>query len=104
MSDLIEIVPIEDQYCSGLARIEDLGGDARFVLYTTQTLYEAGDQPANVVKVKVILPLAAIKEGVEMTLGFLARKAARAAGDHLLRLVRSDHPPAPPDSMSAASN
>ncbi len=84
---LIEPVPIEDVYCSGLARIEDLGSEARFVLYTNQVLYEAGDTEARVVKVKVVLPLSAIKEGVEMTLAFLARKAVTAAGHHLLRLV-----------------
>lgn len=90
---LIEPVPIIDHFCCGLARIEDLGGEARFVLYTDQVIYEAGNAPARVVNLKVVLPLSAIKEGVEMTLGFLARKAMRAAGDHILRLVKSDHGP-----------
>lgn len=85
---LIEPYPIEDEFCCGLARIEDLGGNARFVLYTEQVLYEFGAETVKVVRAKVILPLEAIRPGVEMTLGFLARKAARAAGDKLLRLVR----------------
>lgn len=86
---LIEPVPIEDEFCCGLARIEDVGeSNARFVLYTTQALYECGEEPANVVKRKIILPLEAIKPGIDMTLSYLAKRAARAVGDRLLRLVR----------------
>ena len=90
---LIEPIPVHDEFCLGLARIEDLGSEARFVLYTDRVLYEAGDQPARVVCLKVVLPLSAIKEGVEMAIAFLARKAMRVAGDRILRLVKSDHPP-----------
>jgi hypothetical protein len=39
---LIELVPIDDELCSGLALIEDVSGiAARFVFYHAQTLYEA---------------------------------------------------------------
>lgn len=93
---LVEIVPIEDDFCMGLGRIEDLGGEARFVLYTRQTCYEGGNATLYVVKRKIVLPLAAIRPGVEMTLGYLARKAARAAGDKLLRLVTTDDDSPPP--------
>lgn len=85
---LIEPWPIEDEFCCGLARIEDLGETARFVLYTERTLYECGNETVQCVRAKVILPLSAIRPGIEMTLAFLARKAAKAAGDRLLRLVR----------------
>jgi hypothetical protein len=80
---LVEPVPIEDELCSGLARIEDVDGiAARFVLYNTQTLYEVGDT-AFVVKRKIVLPYKAIPPGVEMTVGFMARRA----GERLLRVV-----------------
>lgn len=85
---LIEPVPVEDEFCCGLACIEELDGAARFVLYTDQVRYEDDGRPIRVVRKKIILPLSAIGPGVEMTLGFLARRAARAAGDKLLRLVK----------------
>lgn len=87
---LVEIIPIEDDFCLGLGRIEDLGGEARFVLYSRQTLYEAGNRDMFVVKRKIVLPLSAIRPGVEMALAYLAKKAVRAAGDRLLRLVRRE--------------
>ena len=80
---LIEPVPIEDELCSGLARIEDVDGiAARFVLYQTQTLYEIGDR-VFVVKKKIILPYKAIPPGIEMTVSFMARHT----GERLLRAV-----------------
>jgi hypothetical protein len=85
---LIEPMPIEDEFCSGLARIEDVGGCARFVLYSEQTLFEAGERTVWVVRKKIVLPIQAIKPGVEMTLGYLARQAVTAAGDRLLRTVK----------------
>lgn len=86
---LIEPYPIEDEFCSGLACIEDLDGVARFVLYTDQVRYEDDGQPIRVVRKKIVLPLAAIKPGVEMTLGYLARKGIRAAGAAVLRMVKA---------------
>jgi hypothetical protein len=80
---LIEPVPVEDELCSGLARIEDVGGiAARFVLYHVQTLYEVGDT-AFVVKRKIILPYKAIPPGIEMTVGYMARRSR----EQLLRPV-----------------
>lgn len=86
---LVEPVPIEDELCSGLARIEDVGGiAARFVLYHVQTLYEVG-ATACVVKRKIILPYEAIPPSIEMAVGFMARRS----GERLLRLVTP-----PPDA------
>ena len=80
---LVEPVPIEDELCSGLARIEDVGGiAARFVLYHVQTLYEAG-ATAFVVKRKIILPYKAIPPSIEMTVDYMARRL----GEQPLRLV-----------------
>lgn len=74
---LVELVPIEDELCSGLALIEDVAGiAARFVLYHTQTLYEAG-ATVFVVKRKIVLPYEAIPISVEMTANFMARRAGR---------------------------
>jgi hypothetical protein len=80
---LVEPVPIEDELCSGLARIEDVGGiAARFVLYHVQTLYEVG-ATAFVVKRKIILPYEAIPPSIEMTVGYMARRS----GERLVHLV-----------------
>jgi hypothetical protein len=78
---LIEPVPIEDDLCTGLAIIEDIGVGARFVLYAEQTCYE-NNSIIHVVKRKIILPVEAIGPGVEMTVAFLAKRMARG----LLRL------------------
>lgn len=85
---LIEPVMIEDDFCSGLARIEDVAGCARFVLYSEQTLYESGEQVVYIVKRKIVLPIHAIMPGIEMTTAYLARRAVSIAGDKLLRLVK----------------
>ena len=81
---LTEPVPISDDLCAGLALIEDLGFGARFVLYANETCYEAGS-PVFVVKRKIVLPMAAIEPGLDMTLAWL--RTARIAGQGL-RLVR----------------
>jgi hypothetical protein len=79
---LTEPVPIDDDLCTGLALIEDIELGARFVIYAEQTCYETGE-PMQVVKAKIVLPFSAIRPAVEMTLAFLARRAARFAGRHL---------------------
>jgi hypothetical protein len=84
---LIEPVPIDDDLCTGLAMIEDLGHAARFVLYARQTCYESG-ATVFVVKRKLVVPIEAIGPGVDMTLRFLARREPGATGRRLLRLVR----------------
>ena len=63
-----------------------------FVLATRDTCHESGT-PLLVVKRKIVMPYAAEEPGdgarsaAEMTLAFLARRAARIAGGSLLRLV-----------------
>lgn len=86
MVSLIEPVPIEDDLCTELALIEDLGYGARIVLSHTQTCYETGES-VRVVKRKIVLPLSAVGPGVQMMLRFLAGQAANGAGEGLLRLV-----------------
>jgi hypothetical protein len=83
---LIEPVPIEDELCTGLALIEDLGFGARFVLFAEQTSYESGGAVVNVVKRKIVVPIEAIGPGIALVFAFLARRAG-AAGQRLLRLV-----------------
>jgi hypothetical protein len=84
---LIEPVPVDDDLCTGLAMIEDLGFGARFVCYHRETIYETGESIC-VVKRKIVLPMEAIVPGVEMTLRFLGRRAVVVAGSGLLRLVK----------------
>jgi hypothetical protein len=83
---LIEPVPIEDELCTGLALIEDLGFGARFVFFAEQTVYESGGAVVNVIKRKIVVPVDAIGPGLKIVFGFLARRAG-AAGHRLLRLV-----------------
>lgn len=84
---LIEPVPIDDDLCTGLALIEDLGFGARFVLIAEQTVYEAGE-PALVIKRKIVLPDAAIVSGLTLALQWVAARTGRFARDTFLRLVR----------------
>lgn len=68
---LIEPVPIDDDLCSGLAQIEDVGLGARFVFFARQTSYEAAAQ-VLVVKRKIVLPLDVIIPSLETAIAFLA--------------------------------
>lgn len=87
---LIEPIPIADEYSCGLAHIEDLGDTARFVFYTDQVLYEDGNRPIRVVSRKIIVPLSAIRPGIDMALRYMARRTVRTASRKLLRLVVKD--------------
>lgn len=82
--DLIEPYPVEDEFCFELVRIEDLGDNLRFVLASPGVRYEGGDRPIRVVKKKIVMPCVNVRPGVNLTLSFLARKAAQVAGDRLL--------------------
>lgn len=85
---LIEPVPIEDCFCLGIARIEDVGSCARFVLYSEQTCYETGGVPIWVVCRKIILPMDSIRPFAEMALDYLSRKSIAPSSSPPLRLVK----------------
>jgi hypothetical protein len=74
IDELIEPVHVEDDYCTGIAFVEDLGGCARFVLYSQQFAYEANRAPLYVVRRKIVLPNEAIGPGIEMAAGYIARR------------------------------
>ena len=77
---LVEPVPIEDELCSGLARIEDVAGiAARFVLYHMQPIYEVG-ATAFVVKRKIVLPYQTIPPVVDMATDFMTRRMSTTGG------------------------
>lgn len=78
--ELIEPVPIDDDLCTGLALVEDLGCAARFVLFAEQTSYETGDK-IFVVKRKIVLPVGTIQPALELTVAFLARRMVRVTGE-----------------------
>lgn len=84
---IIEPVPIDDDLCSELAVIEDLEFGARFVLVAEQTIYESGDK-VMALKRKIVLTDAAIGRALNMTLRWVARRAARFARDTFVRLVK----------------
>lgn len=84
---LVEPVPIEDDLCTGLGLIENIGLGARFVLYAEQTCYETGG-PLLVVKRKIVLPTHAIRPGIELALSYLTNRAKMVACAELMQLVR----------------
>jgi hypothetical protein len=67
---LVEPVPIEDELCTGVAVIEDLGFGARYVIYNAQTLYETGERVC-VVKRKLVFPWDGITAGHDLTAQFM---------------------------------
>lgn len=71
---LIEPVPVEDDLCTQLALIEELGFAARFVLVQQQTCYETG-QPIVVVKRKIVMPYAAARDSINMSAAFFDRRS-----------------------------
>lgn len=85
--NLTEPFPVEDDYCAGLAVVEAVGPCARFVLFTTQTCWEAGGQTVYLVKRKIVMPIEAIPSGLEMTTAFLARRAMAVMATKLRDLV-----------------
>lgn len=86
MMELVEAIAVEDDYCSGLARIEDLGSCARFVLFSNQTLYEAGDRTIHTVRRKIVLPIEAIWPGVQMATAFATARALHNIQTNVVRL------------------
>jgi hypothetical protein len=71
---LIEPCPIEDDFCTELADIEDLGCNARFVFAVRQTAYETGG-PVLVLRRRIVLPQE-ILPTIELSLRHLTRAAA----------------------------
>jgi 4-aminobutyrate aminotransferase-like enzyme len=70
---LIEPVPIEDVYCTGMM-IEDMGDLRRLVFYSEQPLYETGTRHP-VVKQKVLVQAAALKAMFQAIAKFEMRDA-----------------------------
>lgn len=83
---LIEPVPIDDDLCTRLALIEDLGHAARLVFVAEQTSYEAGAKVC-VIKRKLVLPYWELRPASDEALRFMMGRA-RQWGSDKLRLVR----------------
>ncbi len=75
--DLIEPVPIADDFVQGIAKIEQIGPCARFVLYAEQGLPELGGATVRVVVGKVVIPIEALPAAIKMAAEFYARCALR---------------------------
>lgn len=84
---VVETVPVADDYCERLFRIEDLGWGARFVLVTSATVYE-NDTKILVPIRKIVMPYEGIIPGVTMAVGHMARRGVQIAGAALLNLVK----------------
>lgn len=83
---LVEPVPVDDDLCSRLALIEDLGFAARFVLVQDQTCFEAR-AVVSVVKRRIVMPYEVIPQTLDMCADFMARRASQAAA-RMLNLIR----------------
>jgi hypothetical protein len=76
---LIEPVPIDDDYVTAIARIEDCGAFVRIVFYLRATCYET-DEPVNVVKRKLLMSYEGIAATRAMVAEFMAGRPPRAPG------------------------
>ncbi len=81
---LIEPTPIDDDLCTGLALIEELGWGARFVFDSRQSCYESGDE-VRVVRRKIVLPVSALGPLAEQLGALLARRRRSRGSLHLVR-------------------
>lgn len=70
--EVTEPVPVDDDLCTQLYRIEDLGFGARLVLVHRQTCYES-DTPLLVVKRKLVLPYPELVRANQQTREFLVQ-------------------------------
>jgi hypothetical protein len=78
---MVEPVPVEDDLCSRLGYVEDVGGyAARFYVVADQTIVENGMRICAV-KRKIVLPYEAILPGIEMAGRFYAVQTAHRIGN-----------------------
>lgn len=80
--ELIEPTPIEDDFVTALARVEDCGSLMRLVYYVRATCYETGGQ-VNVVKRKILLPYESVAASRALVTDFLAGRPPRTPHRHL---------------------
>jgi hypothetical protein len=71
--DLIEPVPVQDDFIQGIARIERVGPCVRFILYAEQTLPELGNAVVKVVVRKIVVPLDAVSISIAQAVEFMSR-------------------------------
>jgi hypothetical protein len=71
---LIEPVPILDDFVQGIACIERVGPCARFVLFSDQTIVEAGVVSRVVVR-KIVVPIDVIPTAMKQASEFMAIRA-----------------------------
>lgn len=81
LPELIEPIPITDEFVQGVAKIEQIGPCARFVLFTDQTMWEAGNIRARVIVKKIIIPIDALPYSIKQATDFLAMRAMNAVGN-----------------------
>lgn len=68
---LIEPVPVEDDLCTALAAVENVGGwGGRLVFYAEQPCYESNTM-VWVVKRKIVVPLAGLRLGNPIVRNFI---------------------------------
>lgn len=74
---LLEAVPIEDSFVTGVAVIEDIAGVCvRIIFYTEQTCFEAGGAATQIIKNKIVMPWSAFRKAHHEVRKLMMRREA----------------------------
>jgi len=76
---LIEPYPVQDIFCSGMGKVEDIGGGCmRFYLYATQLNDDGVEE--YVVVAKLIAPSAAVPDAIKQLIAAATAKVVSLVG------------------------
>jgi hypothetical protein len=89
MSDpvIIEPVPLTDVFVNGIARIEIIGHNARFFLYSEQSSFDQNQPPDRYIVAKIIIPLEDLPEAIRKAMAVSVGEAANTVVGTLKKLV-----------------
>lgn len=71
---LVEPVPVADDFVQGIACIEKVGPCARFILFSDQTVVEAGTVSRVIIR-KIVVPIDVIPTAIKQASEFMAVRA-----------------------------
>ncbi len=75
---MVELGQVPEIFCSGLGKIENVGGGClRFYLYVTQAPIDGG-APEQVLVAKLIAPMSAVPDAVLQMMAAVGERAGRA--------------------------
>lgn len=74
MNQMVELIPIQDVFCSGLGKIEHLEGNLlRFVLYTAQSCADGTIE--KVIVAKLVMSVCVLPDAIMMATAALGQHA-----------------------------